>query len=54
MSEPITSNAKHILEDLLPYSILKYEQLLEAYKYLDLIDVKNKNDEKEKIYLKLK
>jgi len=43
-----------LVDDLLKYSILKYEQLLEAKKFFALINVKNKSDEKEKIYLKLK
>lgn len=43
-----------LVDDLLKYSILKYEQLLEAKKFFALINVKGKSDEKEKIYLKLK
>jgi hypothetical protein len=43
-----------LIDDLLPYSILKYEQLLEAKKYFKLIKVQNKKDEKEQIYNKLK
>jgi len=43
-----------LVDDLLEYSILKYEQLLEAKKFFELINVKNKNNEKEQIYLKLK
>lgn len=45
---------KSLVDDLLQYSILKYEQLSEAYKFFDLINKRNKNDEKEQIYLKLK
>lgn len=36
------------------YSILKYEQLLEANKFFELINVKNKHQEKEQIYLNIK
>lgn len=43
-----------LVDDLLKYSILKYEQLLEAKKFFELINVKGKNNEKEKIYNKLK
>lgn len=43
-----------LVDDLLKYSILKYEQLLEAKKFFALINVKDKGDEKEKIYQKLK
>jgi hypothetical protein len=43
-----------LVDDLLKYSILKYEQLLEAKKYFELINVKGKSNEKEKIYNKLK
>jgi hypothetical protein len=43
-----------LVDDLLNYSILKYEQLLEAKKFFELINVKGKSDEKEKCYLKLK
>jgi len=43
-----------LIDDLLQYSILKYEQLLEAKKYISLIDSINKTNEKELIYLKLK
>lgn len=45
---------KPLVQDLLIYSILKYEQLLEANKFFELINVKNKNEEKEKIYINLK
>lgn len=45
---------KPLVQDLLKYSILKYEQLLEANKFFELINTRNKNEEKEKIYLKLK
>lgn len=43
-----------LVDDLLKYSILKYEQLLEAKKFFKLINVKDKNDEKHVIYNKLK
>lgn len=43
-----------LVDDLLKYSILKYEQLLEAKKFFDLINVKDKSNEKETIYNKLK
>lgn len=43
-----------LVDDLLKYSILKYEQLLEAKKFFELINIKGKGDEKEKIYMKLK
>jgi hypothetical protein len=43
-----------LLNDLLQYSILKYEQLLEAKKFINLINIKNKTVEKEQIYNKLK
>lgn len=43
-----------LVDDLLPYCILKYEQLLEAKKFFKLINVKDKRQEKEEIYLKLK
>ena len=39
-----------LVDDLLKYSILKYEQLLEAKKFFDLINVKDKSNEKETIY----
>ena len=45
---------KPLVEDLSKYSILKYEQLLEAIRFFELIDVRNKNTEKEAIYLKLR
>lgn len=43
-----------LVDDLLKYSILKYEQLLYAKKYFSLINVKDKTAEKEEIYKKLK
>jgi hypothetical protein len=43
-----------LVNDLLGYSILKYEQLLEASKFFKYINVINTNDEKESIYNKLK
>lgn len=43
-----------LVNDLLKYSILKYEQLLEAKKFFQYINVKNTGEEKEKIYKKLK
>lgn len=43
-----------LVDDLLKYSILKYEQLLEAKKFFELINVKDKTKEKESIYIKLK
>ena len=43
-----------IINNLLQYSILKYEQLLEAKKFIKLINKRNKSDEKELIYKKLK
>ena len=43
-----------LVHDLSEYSILKYEQLLEAKKFFKLINVKDKTDEKEEIYNKLK
>jgi hypothetical protein len=43
-----------LVDDLLKYSILKYEQLLEAKKFFKLINVKDKCDEKETFYNKLK
>ena len=45
---------KGLVRDLMNYSILKYEQLLEADKFFELIGVRNKTDEKEAIYLKLR
>jgi hypothetical protein len=48
------SQIEPLIDDLLPYSILKYEQLLEAKKYFQLIKVQNKKTEKEEIYNKLK
>ena len=42
-----------LIDDLL-HSILKYDQLIEAKKFIKLINVKNKNEEKEIIYNKLK
>ena len=45
---------KPLVQDLLKYSILKYEQLVEATKFFELINTRNKNEEKEEIYLKLK
>jgi hypothetical protein len=45
---------KPLIQDLLIYSILKYEQLVEANKFFELINVRNKNEEKEQIYLNLK
>lgn len=45
---------KPLINDLLKYSILKYEQLLLANKYFDLINAVNKTDEKNDIYEKLK
>lgn len=43
-----------LVDNLLKYSILKYEQLLEAKKFFKLINVKDKTNEKEQIYNKLK
>jgi len=43
-----------LLNDLLTYSILKYEQLLEAKKFLQYINVKDTHEQKEFIYKKLK
>ena len=43
-----------LLDDLLKYSILKYEQLLQAKQFIKLINVKNKTKEKQDIYMKLK
>jgi hypothetical protein len=43
-----------LVNDLLGYSILKYEQLLEVSKFFKYINVLNTNDEKESIYNKLK
>ena len=43
-----------LIDDLLPYSILKYEQLLEAKKYIPLIGVNGKNFEKDNTYNTLK
>ena len=43
-----------LVDDLLQYSILKYEQLLEAKKFFPLINVKNKSFEKKTIYTKLR
>lgn len=43
-----------LVEDLLEFSILKYEQLLEAKKFFQYINVKNTTEEKEKIYQNLK
>lgn len=43
-----------LVNDLLGYSILKYEQLLEVSKFFKYINVINTNDEKESIYNKLK
>jgi hypothetical protein len=45
---------KPLVQDLLKYSILKYEQLLEANRFFELIGVQNKSTEKEAIYLKLR
>jgi hypothetical protein len=45
---------KPLIEDLLKYSILKYDQLVVANKFFELINTRNKNEEKEVIYLKLK
>lgn len=45
---------KLLVQDLFKYSILKYEQLIEASKFFELINTRNKNEEKEQIYLKLK
>lgn len=45
---------KPLIQDLLKYSILKYEQLIEANKFFELINTRNRNEEKEQIYLKLK
>jgi hypothetical protein len=43
-----------LIDDLLEFSILKYEQLLEAKKFIKLINVIGKTDEKEIIYNNLK
>ena len=43
-----------LIDDLLQYSILKYDQLIEAKNFIQLINVKDKNEEKEIIYNKLK
>ena len=43
-----------LLNDLLSYSILKYEQILEAKKFLQYINVKDTHEQKEFIYKKLK
>lgn len=43
-----------LVDDLLKHSILKYNQLLEAKKFIELINVKSKNEEKEQIYNNLK
>jgi hypothetical protein len=43
-----------LLDDLLKFSILKYEQLLEAKKFFQYINVKNTYKEKEAIYNRLK
>lgn len=45
---------KPLVHDLLMHSILKYEQLVEANKFFELINIRNKNEEKEQIYLNLK
>jgi hypothetical protein len=45
---------KPLVQDLLKYTILKYEQLIEASKFFELINTRNKNEDKEHIYLKLK
>lgn len=45
---------KPLVKDLLKYSILKYSQLVEANNFFKLINTRNKHDEKENIYLKLK
>jgi hypothetical protein len=45
---------KPLVHDLLQYSILKNDQLIQANHFFELINIKNKHDEKEKIYLKLK
>lgn len=36
-----------LVNDILPYSILKYEQLLEAKKFFGLINIKGKTNKKE-------
>ena len=43
-----------LVNDLLKYCILKYEQLLEASKFFEYINVVNTIDKKESIYNKLK
>ncbi|NBP00279.1 MAG: DUF4338 domain-containing protein [Proteobacteria bacterium] len=43
-----------LLEDLLPYSILKYNQLLEAKNFIPWIGKLGCSDQKQKIYMKLK
>lgn len=45
---------KPLVNDLLKYSILKHDQLLLATMFFGLINIRNKGDEKEKIYMKLK
>lgn len=45
---------KPLVQDLLKYSILKYNQLIQANEFFGLINIRNKNVEKEKIYLKLR
>lgn len=43
-----------LVDDLLEYTILKYEQLLEAKKMFEYINKKNTKDEKETIYNNIK
>lgn len=43
-----------LVDDLLQYSILKYEQLLVAKNFFKLINIRGKTEEKEAIYNKLK
>ena len=43
-----------LINDLLKYSILKYEQLLEAQKMFQFINIKNTTQQKQEIYENLK
>jgi len=43
-----------LVDDLLPYCILKYEQLLQAKNFFQYIDVQNTSAQKDEIYNKLK
>lgn len=45
---------ENIIDDLLPYVIIKYEQMTLAKKFIQYINVKNTSQEKEEIYVRMK